>query len=120
MDIVQSSGTGNNVTHQASGYTPQVKVVGASAGSSSQTLPSEKISVSKSQVREAVDKINDVLQTMTSADLKFSVDEETGINIVQVVDKSTHEVIRQIPSKEVVSIASGLGKLQGLLIKRSA
>jgi len=52
-----------------------------------------------------------------AADLKFSVDEGTGIHVVQVIDQSSKEVIRQIPSEEVIHIANGLDQLQGLLIK---
>jgi len=40
--------------------------------------------------------------------------------VVKVVDKETKEVIRQMPSKEVVELAKALDKLQGLMIKQTA
>ena len=39
---------------------------------------------------------------------------------MKVVDASTDEVIRQIPSEEIISIAKALDKLQGLLVEQKA
>lgn len=71
------------------------------------------------QVEFAVDKLNKFVKT-SSSDVQFSVDEESGIRVISVVDKETKEVIRQMPSKEVVEMAKALDKLQGLLIKQTA
>ena len=49
--------------------------------------------------------------------LQFTVDEDTGIDVVKVIDTETEEVIRQFPSEEVLAIARALDKLQGLLIR---
>ena len=40
--------------------------------------------------------------------------------IVKVMDNATKEVIRQIPSVEMLAIAKALDKIQGLLIKQKA
>ncbi len=50
--------------------------------------------------------------------LQFSIDQDINRTIVKVVDSSTDEVIRQIPSEEIVAIAKAMDKLQGLLIKQ--
>lgn len=71
------------------------------------------------QVESAVEKLNKFVKT-SSSDVQFSVDEESGIRIISVVDKETKEVIRQMPTKEVVEMARALDKLQGLLIKQTA
>lgn len=71
------------------------------------------------QVESAVEKLNKFVKT-SSSNVQFSVDQETGIRIISVVDKDTKEVIRQMPSKEVVEMARALDKLQGLLIKQTA
>lgn len=70
-----------------------------------------------SEVKDAVVKIN---KTIQASGLEFSVDEETGINLVKVMDTQTKEVIRQIPSEEAVHIAKALDKLQGLLVRDKA
>lgn len=57
---------------------------------------------------------------LANSEIKFSIDEDTGMSIVRVIDKSTDQVIRQIPSEEVVAIARTLDKLQGLLFTGKA
>ncbi|MEW6164231.1 MAG: flagellar protein FlaG [Pseudomonadota bacterium] len=73
----------------------------------------------KQQIHEAVEKIREVV-TPAAQNLQFSVDEELGKTIIRVMDSSTHEVVRQIPSEEVVAISKALDKLQGLLLRQEA
>jgi flagellar protein FlaG len=40
--------------------------------------------------------------------------------VVKVIDRETQDVIRQIPSQEMLDLAQALDKLQGLLIKQKA
>ncbi len=68
---------------------------------------------------EALKSINSALQ-LRSQDLEFSVDSESNRTIVTVTDRSTHEVIRQMPTKEALEIAKALDHLQNLLIKQTA
>ncbi|MHB9116991.1 MAG: flagellar protein FlaG [Burkholderiales bacterium] len=72
------------------------------------------------QLDKAVSKANEFLQSQTSLNLQFSVDKDINRTVVKVVDPSTKEVVRQIPSKEVIEIAKSLDRLQGLLLKDKA
>ncbi|GBG12999.1 flagellar protein FlaG [Novimethylophilus kurashikiensis] len=72
---------------------------------------------SKEQTKNAIDAINKTMASM-SRSLEFAVDDDVHMTIVKVVDTQTHDVIRQIPSEEVVAIAKALDKIQGLLIKQ--
>lgn len=74
----------------------------------------EKIDIGT--VKQAADQINALAQQF-NRNLQFTVDDDTGINVVQVIDTETEEVIRQIPTEEILAIAKALDKLQGLLIK---
>ena len=74
---------------------------------------------SRSRVGRAIDSINQRLAE-TGADLRFSMDEDSGKLIVRVVDTATKEVIRQIPSEESLAISQSIEKLQGLLVKQKA
>lgn len=77
--------------------------------------------VSQEQVKNAVAKVNEVVQSMTNgSNLEFTVDKETNINVIKVVDKETNEIIRQFPSEEILAIAKALDKLQGLIIQQKA
>jgi flagellar protein FlaG len=53
-------------------------------------------------------------------DLVFSIDPDSERTIVKIVDQTTKEVLRQIPSKEALDIAKALDSAQGLLIKQTA
>lgn len=44
--------------------------------------------------------------------LQFTVDEATGESVIKVTDKATNEVIRQIPSEEMLQIAKALDRFQ--------
>lgn len=75
--------------------------------------------VGVAQVREAVDKIERVVSP-AAQDLRFSIDDETGITVVKLIDTETQTVLRQIPTEEVLEISKALDKLQGLLVRNKA
>lgn len=56
----------------------------------------------------AVSRLNEYIQN-SQRDLHFSVDKGSGRVVVKVIDSATQEVIRQIPSEEVIALAQGLG-----------
>ena len=66
---------------------------------------------------QAVDEVRNAIKPVAQ-DLLFSIDDDSGRTVVKVVDSSTDEVIRQIPSKELLAISKALDKLQGLLLKQ--
>lgn len=73
------------------------------------------------QVKNAVENVNRVVQNMAhGSNLEFTVDTDTKINVIKVVDKVTSEVIRQFPAEEILSIAKAIDKLQGLIIRQKA
>lgn len=70
------------------------------------------------QAQQAVEKINLVVQVFNK-NVEFSVDKETGIDVVKVVEKDSKEVIRQLPLDAVISFARTLETLQGLLVRQA-
>ena len=93
-------------------------VAGTSAQPVSQQPESSSIqsdaTISK-QLADAIKATNDFVNTVNNS-LTFSVDKDSGKTIVKVIDKSTDEVIRQIPSEEMLAIAQALDKIKGLLV----
>lgn len=75
------------------------------------------------QLTDAVAKLNDHLQTI-NRDLHFSIDDASGQTVVKVVNSETDELIRQIPSEEVLRISQTIKEqvenLTGLIIESSA
>ncbi|MBO1255254.1 flagellar protein FlaG [Alteromonas sp. 5E99-2] len=75
-------------------------------------------------LQEAVEEVESFVQGQ-SRNLAFSVDDETERAIVTVRDSSSGDVIRQIPSEEVLELADRIQSLQddigssvGVLINR--
>ena len=73
----------------------------------------------REQLESAVKAVKDFIQPMTGS-LEFTLDEESGETVIKITDPSTKELIRQIPSKEMLEIAQALDRLQGLLVKQMA
>jgi len=59
------------------------------------------------QLKEAVSQINDFVQNV-QRDLSFSLDESSGRTVIKVVDSGSGELVRQIPSEEVIALATVL------------
>jgi flagellar protein FlaG len=78
----------------------------------------------QADLEQAVSALNSKVQAV-QRDLNFSIDEDSGRTIVKVVDSTTDEIIRQIPSEEVLALARNLGDVvskdaAGLLVKAEA
>ena len=73
----------------------------------------------KAALESAVKAVQDFVKPM-SGNLEFSLDDETGQTVIKVIDSSTKELIRQIPSEEMLEIARALDRLQGLLVRQKA
>ncbi|OYD25900.1 flagellar protein FlaG [Oceanimonas baumannii] len=52
--------------------------------------------------------------------LKFRVDEDSGRNVVTVVDNHSGDIIRQIPTEELLEVISRLAEASGGLIDTKA
>lgn len=71
------------------------------------------------QVSHAVSQLNKSAQAKSQG-LEFSIDNDSKRTIVKVVDQTTKEVLRQIPSPEALEIAKSLDSGGGLLLKQTA
>lgn len=79
----------------------------------------EQETVSAEELAQAVDEINLHFQNL-ERDLKFSIDQVSGRQVITVLDSQTKEVIREIPSAEVRALAQMLKNGIGGLIKTEA
>ena len=68
--------------------------------------------------RSALAEINESLR-MSSIGVQFEFDKDADTMIVKVVDVESGDLIRQMPSEEVVRMSKALGKLQGLLVHQA-
>jgi len=103
-EIITPAGVPNTSAHVAADKT-------GAADAAREALPKD--------MTAAVSELRDVLRT-TPFGLQFEIDDVTHKVITKVVDRETGEVIRQLPSEEMVRIAHAMNKLQGLLVRQSA
>jgi flagellar protein FlaG len=78
----------------------------------------------RKELNNAVRNVSGYVQNITR-ELNFSVDEELGRTVVTVVDENTGDVIRQIPSEDMLELAKNLAEIKerttkGLLFRGDA
>jgi len=71
------------------------------------------------EVQKALEEVEKAVAPMAQS-LQFSLGKDSGRTVVKVMDTDTNEVIRQIPSEEVLAISKAVDKLKGLLLKQQA
>lgn len=101
----------------ASGTPPDRGATGASAGGAK--LPSSQPPSSLAALQMAIIEANRALRAMNRG-LEFDLDPASGRLVTRLVDTSDNEVLRQIPSEEMLRIAEALDRVQGLLIEQHA
>lgn len=74
---------------------------------------------SASDLADAIKQLNETVK-LYKGDLQFTVDDDTQMQVVKVVDKSSNELIRQIPSPEVIRIAKAIDEFSSLLLSDKA
>ena len=77
-----------------------------------QAISAEQLKAAVVSVREYIEPIN--------GNLEFSVTDDTQQVVIRVTDKVTKELIRQIPSEEMLAMAKALDSIKGLFIKQQA
>ena len=81
------------------------------------------IALNSQPSKEAVAKAAEQIQTFVKEmgrNLDFSVDATTGYNVVRVVNPDTNEIIRQLPSEELLKIARSMETWNSVLVNQKA
>lgn len=69
------------------------------------------IAMSKENLNDAINTLNQVA-VLKERNLSFSVDDLSGRSVIKLRDKQTDEVIKQIPSEELLKVAQDVKRLQ--------
>lgn len=69
------------------------------------------------QVQKAMESLKQLIESKAPNSLSFSIDDTTGKTVVRITDAQTGEMIRQIPSEEMLEIARSLDRMQGMLLQ---
>ncbi|RZF93173.1 flagellar protein FlaG [Pseudoalteromonas sp. CO302Y] len=79
----------------------------------------EKDELGREQLEKMAQQLQDFMGEMNRS-LQFQVDEESGRDVIKVVDKNSGELIKQYPSEEVLSLVAKLSETAGFLIDQTA
>jgi len=116
--------TAGSLGNQTATSTPQLtdsqvisKVIASSEVKSSDI--SQVTQPSRDVVAKAAEQIQSFVQSM-GRNLNFSVDQATGYHIVRVINPDTNEVVRQLPSEEMLKIAQTRSHLNNVLVSQRA
>lgn len=110
---------------------PQATSISASKGAEAVT-PIEKPQLHQAQkvdlgfrademrknLQEAVSRLNDQMKSK-GRDLNFSMDERINRTVITVKNMQTGEVVRQIPTEQVVQMAHSIEDMKGLLFNET-
>jgi flagellar protein FlaG len=91
------------------------------AAASAEFKPSN-IQQTTQQTRQAVEAAAQQMQSFVSSmgrNLNFSIDGSTGYHVVRVTNPSTGEVIRQMPSEEVLRLAHSFDQIAALIHQKA-
>lgn len=94
-------------TRRAPAAHARAEAVGAQPVQTGPGSPAVGPAAHAAATQERLDLVHRILQE-TRRDLSFTVDETTGKTIVRVVHPGTGEVLRQIPSEELLALAARL------------
>ncbi|WP_417614601.1 flagellar protein FlaG [Oceanisphaera sp.] len=92
--------------------TQTAQAVQAAEQAKAPELSPEQLEQMAAEMQEFVGSLNRSLQ--------FRVDEDSGRNVVTVLDSDTGDVIRQIPSEELLDVIARLNEASGGLLNTKA
>ena len=83
-------------------------------------LPAANTNVSTSQTEldNSIEQIQ-VMMDLRQRSVQFTTDNESGTNVVKVVDGESGDVIRQMPAEELLSFMRNLTRMMGTFIDKS-
>ena len=68
---------------------------------------------SNEQIRKAVEKLN---RSMQNSEAVFGIHEDTNRVMIKIVDKSTKEVIKELPPEKTLDMIAKVWELAGILV----
>ena len=120
MAIQQISAAGAPSPVAPASHAPRVTVAGSGSTAQGANPEANRSNVQPPrQLDELISEVRHMVEPVAQ-NLVFSLDQATKRTVVRVVDTTTGEVIRQIPSEELLEIGRTLDKLQGLLLHKEA
>jgi len=105
-----ASTTGNSTAPTPAPHRDSTLAPGKPQPSEAQVVQQQS-ELSRESVEKLVERISQEIR-IERRSLSFTVDDELGRTIVKVIDRETDEVIRQIPSEELLRVAEAIRSIR--------
>ncbi|BCL70716.1 Protein flaG [Vibrio nigripulchritudo MADA3029] len=85
---------------------------------SAQSFSEERTKINAAELEKRIDEVNDFISSLNKG-LSFKFDDESGRRVVTVFDADTGDIIKQIPSEEMLEILRRLASnSSGLIVEK--
>jgi len=85
---------------------------------SAQSFSEERTKIKADELEKRIDEVNEFIASLNKG-LSFRFDDESGRRVVTVLDTSTGDIIKQIPSEEMLEILRRLAaNSSGLIVEK--
>lgn len=124
VNSAASSGINLNIGHPVANVGKNIKADAEVVAQVAKTvIKPSSVEQTSQPTRDVVAKAAEELQNFVRSmgrNLNFSIDESTGYHVVRVMNPDTGELIRQLPSEELLKISREFERLNNALISQRA
>jgi flagellar protein FlaG len=117
MDIKAVGNVQASIQTNAQSAEMTAREVQKSGAGQNNELQKQQEATQKPSVEDINNAMKDIQEKLNSlnGELKITTDDDTGIQVIKIVERHTDKLIRQIPSEAVLKIAKYLDEIAGLL-----
>lgn len=115
----QSAPLQGSTTRPGEGINPTATVQAKSESSNPTKVANENAQLSVEEIEQTVETLNEVM-TLLERGINFEVNRDVDRTIIRVVDRETDEIIKQIPSEDLLKVIGHLQEMQHLLFDDQA
>lgn len=98
---------------------PSVQVTQTEGGRNGGNATAQQGGSSPRTAADTFEEINNAMEAWATG-MRFEIDEDTQQLVVSIVDSKTGDVVRQVPSEEVLHIAKMISQFQGTFVSVKA
>lgn len=82
-------------------------------------MANESTELTVQQIEETVESLNQAMRFLERG-INFAIDENSERTVIKVFDKETNDLIKQIPSEDLLKVIEHMNKMQNLLFETKA
>lgn len=109
-----TSALSNNAADRSTTVRDTGTIAPQSGNSNSTAVATENAQLTVQEAAETLEALNSVMQQMQRG-ISFQMDEKSGRSIIQVIDRDSGDVIKQMPSQDLLKLINHMQEMQSLL-----